>query len=476
MKIAFYGAAGEVTGSCYLVTTSRARVLVDCGIFQGAATDLVRNARPEPFDPRDLSAIVVTHAHADHTGRLPKLVRDGLRCPLYCTQPTIMLSDLLLRDAAEIQKSDVMRRNRKRTQRECPPGRFCEPLFTEQQVAQTIAMMRAVALDAETTIAPGVSVRFVDSGHIIGSTSVVLTLTDENGTRTIVFSGDIGNPGTPIIKDPIAPVAPEADLVIVESTYGDRDHKPLDGTIEELTAILHDARSTGGKVLIPSFAVGRTQTLIYDLGRLWHAGRIPRDLPVFIDSPLAIEATRLYEMDPRLFDDETRAIRDHGEQPLRFPGLRFLRSGEESRTINKLKGPAVVIAGAGMCTGGRIVHHLLNHLHDTRTHVVMVGYQAQNTLGHRIIERPRYVRIMGQTVPVNAQIHTLGGLSAHAGQRDLMHWSRATITGGRAPGQPLPRVILTHGERGPRAALAAKLKAELGVDCTLPVFGDVVSL
>jgi metallo-beta-lactamase family protein len=483
MKIGFYGAAGEVTGSCYLVTTSRARVLIDCGIFQGSATDMVRNARPPGFDHRSLDAVVVTHAHMDHTGRLPLLSKHGMRCPLYATRLTIALADLLLRDTAEIQKQDTMRRNRKRADRHCPPGRFCEPLYTEADVAKTIGAMRPIALNREVDVAPGVTARFVDSGHIIGSTSIVLRCRDDAAEKTIIFSGDVGHAGTPIIRDPIPPVictqreGGRPDVVVLESTYGDRDHKPLEETFDELIAILHEARATGGKVLIPSFAVGRTQTLIYDLARWWHDGRIPKDLPVFIDSPLAIEATRLYEMDPTLFDEETRALRHVGQHPLRFPGLRFLRSGDESRMINNYAGPCVVIAGAGMATGGRIVHHLFNHLANPRTHVVIVGFQALNSLGRRLVERQPEVRINGQMIQVRAKVHTLGGLSAHAGRSELIRWAESTIgQATHAPGATAPRVILTHGEHGPRTALASALSTRLGIRCDLPRFGDEIDV
>lgn len=479
MRIAFYGAAGEVTGSCYLVTTTRARVMVDCGIFQGSAADLVRNARPTMFHPADLDATVVTHAHMDHTGRLPLLVRHGLRCRVHCTRPTIELTDLLLRDAAYLQQADVLRRNRERTGRGCPPGRFSEPLFSEADVQQLLGLMSPVALEKESSIAPGVRVRFVESGHIIGSTSVVLTVEDGGEQRTIVFSGDVGNPGTPIIRDPISPRVGHADVVILESTYGDRDHKPMPATVEELAGIINAAHGCGGKVLIPSFAVGRSQTLLYELARLWHAGRIPKEMPVFLDSPMAIEATQIYELDPRLYDEQAREVIGHGEKLLRFPTLRLLRSGDESRVVNKLKGPAVVIAGSGMATGGRIVHHLLHHLSDSKTHVVIVGYQAHGTLGRRLVEGAKSVRINGQNVQVNAAVHTLGGMSAHAGQSALLRWLSGVLeqqsagrkAGGRA-GQP--RVVLTHGEPLPRAALAKRIEQTHRIQCEMPVFADEI--
>jgi len=494
MKLSFFGAAGEVTGSCYLLEAGGARVLIDCGLFQGSAGDLVRNARALPFDPRSLDAMVVTHAHLDHTGRLPIVVREGFGGPVWSSRPTVPLTDLLLRDAAELQAADVRRRARARGERGCPPGRFCEPLFVEQDVARLVRQMRPVALEQDQRVAPGVSVRFVDSGHIIGSASVVVTANEGGRTARLVFSGDIGNPGTPILRDPIAPsIGPGgADVVVLESTYGDRDHKPIDATIDELVEVVSRAWAEGGKVLIPSFAVGRTQTLIYHFARLQEAGRLPNGLAVLVDTPLGIEATKLYEMDASFFDQESRALMREGHRPLQFPGLRMLRTGQESQVVNTMKGCAVVIAGAGMCTGGRIVHHLLHHLSDARTHVVIAGYQAHGTLGRRLVDREKFVRIMGQGVEVRAQVHTMGGFSAHGGQSVLVKWAQevlgqcgddaisagAAVTGGSGAGavRAQPRVMLTHGERGPRMALAGVLRERLGVACELPGYGAVVEV
>jgi metallo-beta-lactamase family protein len=476
MELAFYGAAGEVTGSCYLLRTASARVLIDCGLFQGSAGDLVRNARALPFDARSLDAVIVTHAHLDHTGRLPRLVQDGFRGPVFCTRMTRPLTDLLLMDAAALQMADVQRRNRQRDRRGCPPGRFCEPLFTEGDVKTLLGLVRTAPMDKPVPVAPGIAATFVDSGHIIGSASVVLTASDGPRTRTVVFSGDVGNPGTPVIRDPVAPVVGHADAVVLESTYGDRDHKPLDATIDELCEVLHKAWADGGKVLIPAFSIGRTQTLIYDLARLHEAGRLPRGVQVYLDSPMGIEATRMYEADPSLYDDETRALVTAGQRPLSFPGLRMLRSGQESRSMNDHKGPAVIIAGAGMATGGRIVHHLARHLPDPRTHVLITGFQAYGTLGRRLVDKERRVRIMGLPVDVHAQVHTLGGFSAHGGSSTLIAWAREVLAQQKHPGERAPGFYLTHGEAKPRAALAEALRHDLRVPVHMPLLGDVVSL
>lgn len=472
MQITFLGAAGEVTGSCYLVQTSSARVLVDCGLFQGTVGSDMKNHRPFAFDPRSLDAVVVTHAHLDHTGRLPLLTKQGLKCRLYCTRPTVPLSDLLLQDMAELQKADLMRRNRKRADRGCGPGRICEPLFTEQDVARTIHSMTAIPLETEQPIARGVGVRFVDAGHIIGSSSVVLTVEDQGKKKVIVFSGDIGNPGTPILKDPVPPMVPQADAVILESTYGDRDHKTIDTTLEELLGVLRQSMIDGGKVLIPAFAIGRTQTLLYHLARMSNAGQLPRGLPVYIDTPMGIEATRIYESDPTFFDSEMVNLRANGNPPLRFPGLHFTRSGDESRMLNTMKGPAVIIAGAGMCTGGRILHHLKHHAGKANTHIVIAGYQSEGTIGRRLVNREKMIRIYGLPIAVNAQIHTLGGFSAHGGQSTLLAWAQSVT--GKMPRKP--RFHLTHGETMQRTTLAGKLRETIGVEANLPMYGDRVEL
>ncbi|MDP1661432.1 MAG: MBL fold metallo-hydrolase [Phycisphaerales bacterium] len=476
MQIKFLGAAGEVTGSCYLLTAGKSRVVLDCGIFQGSSTANLKNRRKLPFDPAELDAVILTHAHLDHSGRLPVLAKHGLKCRVVCTTPTVPLVDVLLRDAASIQKQDFLRRSYKRSQRGCENG-GCDPLFDEKDVVALLKLLSGTKLEVEREVAPGISVRFIDSGHIIGSASCVVTLKEGASTRTVVFSGDIGNPGTPVIRDPIAPLVKDADAVVLESTYGDKDHVPIADTIERFAGILKEALASGGKVLVPAFAVGRTQTLIYVIARLEEEGKLPRGLPVFVDTPLGIEATKIYNMDPSLFDEETRAVRAAGNQALNFRGLKFTRTAQESKGLNDLRGPAVIIAGAGMCTGGRILHHLRNRAGDPNTSVVIAGYQAAGTLGRRLVEmkdtpvneRPS-VRIYGQPVNVAAKIFTLNGFSAHGGQSTLVEWGRQCI--GAVEGKK-PTVYLTHGEQRQRLALADKLREATGVECKLPMLGDV---
>jgi metallo-beta-lactamase family protein len=479
MQIQFLGAAGEVTGSCYLLTAGRSRVLLDCGLFQGSTTANLKNRRAMPFDPAELDGVILTHAHLDHTGRLPMLTRRGLKCRVVCTAPTVPLTDVLLKDAAALQKQDYLRRSYKRAQRGCEMG-GCEPLFDDKDVVALTRLLSATRFDEDRQVAPGVSVRFIDSGHIIGSASCVVTLQDGGKKRTVVFSGDIGNPGTPVIRDPIAPRVKDADAVVLESTYGDKDHVPVPETIDRFAAVLREALESGGKVLIPAFAVGRTQTLIYVIGRLEEEGKLPKGLPVFVDTPMGIEATRIYNMDPSLFDEETRAVRAAGHQALNFQGLKFTRTGQESKGLNDFRGPAVIIAGAGMCTGGRILHHLRNRAGDPRTSVVIAGFQAEGTLGRKLVEmkdtpaaqRPS-IRIFGQPVNVAAKIYTLNGFSAHGGQSTLVEWGRQCI--GAVEGKK-PVVYLTHGEQKQRLALAEKLREATGVVARLPMLGDIGEL
>lgn len=478
MQIQFLGAAGEVTGSCYLLTAGSSKVVLDCGIFQGSTTANLKNRRPFPFRPDELSGVIVTHAHMDHTGRLAMMARHGLKCRVTCTAPTIPLTDLLLRDAAGLQKQDYLRRTYKRMQKGCELG-GCEPLFDETDVTALVKLMSAAPLETERQVAPGVSVRFIDSGHIIGSASCVVTMQDGGKKRTIVFSGDIGNPHTPIINDPIAPKVPDADAVVLESTYGDKDHKPMDETIEAFAGVLIEALQTGGKVLVPAFAVGRTQTLIYVMARLQEQGRLPGNLPVFVDTPLGIEATAVYDANPGLHDPETVALRAAGKQATRFRGLRFTRTAQESKGINDLRGPAVIIAGAGMCTGGRILHHLRNWVGNPATSVVIAGFMAEGTIGRQLVEmkglpvaQRRPLRIYGQPVQAAAKIFTANGFSAHAGQSTLVEWARQCIGACAKP----PALFLTHGEQPQRLALAAKVKDATGVAARLPMLGNVASL
>ena len=459
MDLTFLGASGEVTGSCYLLRTDRARVLIDCGMFQGSATADLKNRRPLGVDPASLDAVVLSHAHIDHSGRLPLLTKSGFRVKIFCTPPTIALTELLLKDAAHLQSEEADRMNRRRQRRGGPTA---TPLFDEQDVPPLIKRLTGVPYAKDVEIAPGVRLTFHDAGHILGSASLTLTVSERGRTQTVVFSGDLGERNTVLLNDPEK--LPRADVVVLESTYGDRDHRDLNETVAQFKQIIVNSAHSRGKVLVPAFALGRTQTLIYYLAQMHREGSLG-NAPVYIDSPMAIAATRLYHSHSNLFDDAARELLRTGNNPLTLPQLRLSTSAEESRAINALSGNAIIIAGSGMCTGGRILHHLRHNLWKPETTVIIAGFQAEGSLGRRLVNREKVVKIYGEPILVRAKIETLGGFSAHAGQTTLVDWF-ASLAASK------PRVFLTHGEQAPRQALAAALGARFGARPELPMLGD----
>lgn len=474
ITLGFYGAAGEVTGSCYIVTVDNppeppVRVMVDMGMHQGEREADEHNRRMPPVDPSSkegLAAIVLTHAHLDHCGRLPMLVKQGYRGRIHCTPATAEITALILNDSARLQEDDAERFN-KRLRRPVEPEE--KPLYTPEDVNQTMPLMVTQNYREPKTIATGIDIEFFEAGHILGSGSVRMTVRDRGRTVRIFFSGDIGVTGSPLLNDPITPDGGTSnDVVVLESTYGDRDHKSLESTRAELLAILQHAQSVGAKVLIPAFAVGRTQDLVYHMGDFLRSGAL-KHLNVYVDSPMAVEVSDLYRRYTHLYDEPARAILAENRVPLNFPGLTYTRTIDESKRLNGSKGCMVIISASGMCTGGRILHHLYHGLANPNTHVVIVGFQGHGTLGRRLVDGSRSVRIFREEIPVNAKIHTLGGFSAHAGQSGLVLWA--------APFKDAkPRVFLTHGENGPRNALKAKLKAAYDLDARTPNYSDVVSL
>ncbi len=463
MRIRVLGAAGEVTGSCYLVETSKARVLVEFGLHQGGAHTEAKNRRMPPIRPRELDAVVLTHAHLDHSGRLPMLPTAGFDGRVHATPATIELCDILLRDAAYLQEMEARRASKRRLRRGRQPVR---PLYTASDVERLMPMFRQAPYDESVEVAPGVRARWIEAGHILGSASVELTIEDKGARKTVVFSGDIGPKGAPLLRDPAT--FDRADVAFLESTYGDRDHRPIDASIDELATIINNARTPEGKVLIPSFAVGRTQQLIYFIAQLIREGKVehPR---VYVDSPMATSATELYKRHRDLFDDDCWAIISAGDGCLDFPGLGFTKGPQDSMALNPMGDGVVVISAAGMCTGGRILHHLKHGLWREQTHVVFVGYQADGTLGRRLVDGADSVRVMGEPIKVRAHVHTVNGFSAHAGQTELVEWLGAMRDSG-------PRVYLTHGEDPQREALAAKIDEQLMLKAKLPAWGEVIEL
>ena len=463
MKITIAGAAGgEVTGSAYYVQTKTAAVLVDCGLFQGSRRAETLN-KPPGGPKQRLDAVLLTHGHLDHTGRLPLLSKRGHRMPVFATPATIEMTALILRDAARIQASDTARRNKKLERAGQP---LVEPLYTPEDAEAIISCLRPVPYTEAVDVAPGIRAIWNESGHMLGSGSIQLLVEEDGRTKKVVFSGDLGPKNAPILKD-YEPFC-EADLVFMESTYGDHDHRPFTETVEEFVEIVRTTVEARGKMIVPTFAVGRAQLITGLLGWMFRNKKV-KPFPLFLDSPMAIEATEIYARHRELFDEDM--IRFIEEKPLAedLKSLKLCVTADESKQINDQPGPCLVMAGAGMCNAGRVLHHLKASLWRRDTHVLIVGYQGNGTLGRLLVDGAETVTIHGDKIAVRAKIHTLGGFSAHAGQTDLMAWFAAI-----APSKP--RVVLTHGEDGPRNALAALVKERHGIDCQLPAIGDVIEL
>jgi metallo-beta-lactamase family protein len=464
MRITLCGAAGEVTGSSYYVETSGARVLVDFGMFQGSRMTEARNRETPPIEFKRLDAVIATHAHIDHTGRMPMLPKLGYQGPIYATPASIDFAHLLLEDSAEIQESDA-RRAKKRLERS---GREAmaspEPLYTPDDVKRVLPTFRAIPYEKPTEIAPGISVRLVDAGHILGSASIEMTVTEGGASKVIAFSGDIGHSNVPILRDPVP--LKKADLVFLESTYGDRDHRGLQETVGEFAEIIKQAVWERQKILIPAFAVGRTQQLIYYFGQLYASGRVPR-VPIYLDSPMGIDATRIYAKHYELYDEEAAKLARAGA--FHLPELTICRTSMESRRLNDVEDSCVIIAGSGMCNAGRIVHHLYHNLWRKYVSVIITGFQAQGSLGRRLVNKEPFVRMGGRRIAVRAKVHTLGGFSAHAGKTELLEWLS------HSAGQK-PRVVLTHGEDGARAALRGAIKEQFGLEARVPGMFEVVEM
>src|ERR1051326_6018848 len=462
MKITIHGAAGEVTGSAYLVETDRARVLVDFGMFQSGEGHEAKNVLSAGLLERPLDAVLVTRAHLDHVGRLPLLLKGGYDGEIHATGATRDLAGLILRDSAKVQAYDVERKNRKRSVAGKEP---LFPLYTSEQVEQTIERFRAIVeFDRPFSPARSITARYVDAGHMLGSASIELTIQEKGKTSILVFSGDIGPSGLAIIRDAVP--FKRANVVFMESTYGDRDNKPLNQTLQEFRGIIEDAVERKARILVPAFAVGRTQQILYHLDELFCAG-VLEPFPVYLDSPMAIEATRIYHGHPDLFDDEANAL-EHACHIIRSrEHVIPTPTPQDSMKLNDVSGPCLIMAGSGMCNAGRILHHLRHGLEKTDTVVMIVGYQAEGSLGRQLVDGAKEVRIFGETVPVNAGIHTLNGFSAHAGQTGLLKWF-----GCLAPSKP--QVILTHGEARGREPLAELIRKHHGLDPVLPKQGDII--
>jgi metallo-beta-lactamase family protein len=465
-SIRFLGAAQNVTGSCYLVEHQGGRVVVDCGLYQERKYR-ERNWEPFAVDPGSIDAVLLTHAHLDHCGLLPKLVREGFGGPIYCTSATAEITRIVLLDSARIQEEDAEFKRRRHEREDRKGPRPEEPLYTEEDAERTLPLLRAVGYGSPTPVTNGISASFFEAGHILGSSMIRLELDGGSGARTsVVFSGDIGQWDKPIIEDPT--LFAEADYLIMESTYGDRTHEDP-GEIQDLLAqAVNTTHRAGGNLLIPSFALERTQEVLYHLNRLLQAGRIPH-LMVFVDSPMAISVTEVFKDHPELFDDAMQELMEKGHSPFSFSGLKMTRSVDQSKAINHIRGTSIIIAGSGMCTGGRIKHHLVHNIYRKESTILFVGYQAEGTLGRQILSGARQVRILGQTWRRRANIRMISGFSAHADQPALLRW----LSGLKRPPR---RLFLTHGESDAIRVLADKIEREKGWKPYIPEYGERVDL
>ncbi len=468
MEIAFHGAAQTVTGSQHLLTVNGRRILLDCGLYQGKRAETYERNVHLPFDASQVDVLVLSHAHIDHSGNIPNLVKSGFQGDIVCTYATRDLCSIMLRDSAKIQQYDIEYLNKKRSRQNQPP---LEPIYSLADAVASLKQFIGIGYERPYRLFPDVTLTFLDAGHILGSAIVVLDIEEENPSRHIrlVFSGDIGRPNRPILRDPS--FVDSADVLFMESTYGDREHPDEDETWR-LEQIVNDTFKRGGNIIVPAFAVGRTQELVYHLRELAAARDIPPDLRVYVDSPLAVDATGIYRLHPEAYDEETSEVLNErpGNDPFGFDMLRYVRSTQDSKELNFLREPAIIISASGMAEGGRVLHHLKNNIEDPRNTIVIVGWQAPETLGRRLVEKQKRVYILGREYERRAQVEVINGLSAHADRSELLEWAGHI--------QERPRhTFLVHGEPEPAASLAEAMRSQLGFpDVRVPELGQKVVL
>ncbi|MGB7115334.1 MAG: MBL fold metallo-hydrolase [Anaerolineales bacterium] len=451
MRVSFHGAAQTVTGSQHLIEVSGGKLLLECGLFQGRRKEFYQRNSHFAFDPGELDAVILSHAHIDHSGNLPHLVKDGYNGPIYTTPATAHLANIMLMDSGHIQESDVKYVNRRRVKKGQPP---VEPLYTMEDAALVAQYFQCLPYGREFEPIPGVVAHFVDAGHILGSAAVVMDIEENGRRRRLWFSGDIGRRDLPLIRDPVLPEG--ADYLIMECTYGDKLHRDPEEAFEELREVVSHTVKRGGKVIIPAFAVGRTQELVYCFHRMMDSGDIP-PIPVYVDSPLAVNATDIFRAHPECFDEETREFiaQDRHKAALGFDHLTYTRSVEESKALNDRKDPMVIISASGMAEAGRILHHLKNNIENPLNTILIVSWQAPHTLGRRLADRDERVKIFGEIYERRAEVQTIGGLSAHAGQLFLMEYVQATRPS-------IQQIFLVHGEVKAAQALRTRLD-EVGI-------------
>ena len=455
IKLQFIGGIRSVTGSSYLIKTDTAKILIDCGMFQGIYDGERRNYLPFPFNPPDIDAVLLTHSHIDHSGLIPKLVKEGYRGKVLATKATVDLCGIMLLDSAHIQERDADWETRKRLRSGKGP---VQPLYNIAEAAESLSHIQGVDCDVMLEVAPNIEVRFRDAGHILGSTIIELWVREKGRKIKIVFSGDLGHRGIPIVKDPT--YIDEANYLLIESTYGNRQHKGMKETIDEFAEAIRETLSRGGNVIIPSFAVGRTQDILYILNQLSREGRL-NHLNVFIDSPLATNATKIFLKHPECFDKETLELISKGQFPKGAPTLKFTETPEESMAINRIKSGAIIIAASGMCEAGRIRHHLKHNLWREECSIIFVGFQAQGTLGRQIVDGAKSIKLFGEEIAVRARIYTIGGLSAHADRQELMGWLNKFKTRPK-------KIFVVHGEEETSLEFAKAVHEKFLVDTYVP--------
>ncbi|MFN2139299.1 MAG: MBL fold metallo-hydrolase RNA specificity domain-containing protein [Candidatus Promineifilaceae bacterium] len=459
MDITFHGAVRTVTGSQHLLTVNGYKILLDCGLFQGSRKATYERNRNLPFDASQVDVLILSHAHIDHSGNIPNLVKSGFTGDIICTYATRDLCTIMLRDSAKIQQYDIEYLNKKRKRQHEP---LLEPIYEPRDVVDSLKQFVGVGYDRPFQVVPGVHLTFVDAGHILGSAIVILDIEDQEQKRSLrlVFSGDLGRPDRPILNDPV--FVESADVLLIESTYGNRKHETQSEAYEELENIINKTYKRGGKVIVPAFAVGRTQELVYSLHQSVERRDIPPDLPIYVDSPLAIDATAIYRLHPEAYDEEVAEFMENVPQgdPFGFDMMRYTRSTNESKELNYLRDPAVIISASGMAEAGRILHHLKNNIEDPRNTILIVGWQAPDTLGRRLVEKQPKVKIFGETYELNAQVEVINGFSAHADRPELLAWA------GHLDPKPA-HTFIVHGEEDASFALADGLRHQLG-------FSDVV--
>ncbi len=459
MRVTFWGAAQTVTGSMHHVEAAGKQFLLDCGLYQGRRREAFERNSHFPFPVSGIDGVILSHAHIDHSGNLPTLVHNGYSGPIYTTPATVDLCLPMLADSAHLQQKDVEFCNRRREHRRSKglDDHECEPLYLPEDAERTYPLFCRVGLGETKEVAPGFRYRTYEAGHMLGATSMVI---EAEGVR-LAFSGDIGRKHLPILRDPVTP--DPVDYLIMESTYGDRFHKPVANVAEKLADVVNRTAGRGGKIIVPCFAVGRTQQLVMVLHQLMDAHRIP-SIPIFVDSPLAVNVTEVFRKHPECYDEETRKFLTDGDDPFGFSRLRYIRESSESKALNSLHGPFLVLAASGMCEGGRILHHLRNNIEDPRNTVLITGFQAEYTLGRKILNGDREVPIFGEPMQLRAEVVSLSELSGHADQRELIEWMRPL-----AP--RLKKVFLVHGELSQGAALADVIRKEFKLDVQQPSRG-----